>query len=383
MNKINAIIATCLVALTVSSCKDDNVEPIIVVPPSSGSTLTLQGLIGEEAGSSAGNAVYVDLSTDTQTPVARESWDLGFTTDSEFRVILNNTLKAGAKVLTKSSLSEVGEADTIGLTLAYSQSNPLVSDFDYYDALDGDLTKTVIPTISATAADNKIIILNREGTKRPWVKLKITRNGNGYKIEYGGIKQTSDFKSVTIAKNTEYTFNYLSLTTGSEVQVAPKKGDWDIVWGYSIYETNFGSMVPYAFSDLVFSNIYDKVEVSEVVVTDENPTTYAQFDASHLATLDFSKNRDAIGSKWRATTGAAIGVKTDRFYVIKDPKGNVYKLKFNSFISNDGGTRGKPEIQYELIKEGNQSCVMVTEKAGNFPAFSVMAITKMYRNACE
>ncbi|RYX87115.1 hypothetical protein EON73_02050, partial [bacterium] len=70
---------------------------------------------------------------------------------------------------------------------------------------------------------------------------------------------------------------------------------------------------------------------------------------SNIAAVAFKTERDVIGSKWRGTTGT-VGVRADRYYVVKDGAGNVYKLKFVSFISNDGGTRGKPVIEYKLVK---------------------------------
>ncbi len=358
MNKINTILATCLIASSITSCKDSDVEPIITPVPSSGTTLTLNGLIGAEAGSSAGNTVYVDLSADKQTAIARSSWDLGFASGSDFRVILNNGASAGAKVTDKINLTDIGAQDTIGLTLSVNQANPSPADFNYFDGLDGSLNTTVIPTVATADNDNKAVILNRGTgggiTARPWLKLKITRNSNGdYTIQYGSITQTSGFKTVTIAKDAKYNFSFLSLTSGAKVQVEPEKSDWDFVWGYSVYKTNFGvATVAYNFSDLVFTNTHNGTEIAEVITSETNPLTYDKFTAADLNNKNvvFSKSRDLIGSNWRATTGEKIGVKTDRFYLVKDNKGNIYKLKFNSFISNDGGTRGKPELQYALVK---------------------------------
>ena len=79
--------------------------------------------------------------------------------------------------------------------------------------------------------------------------------------------------------------------------------------------------------------------------------SYADYSEAHLAGTNFSTNRWLIGSSWRATTGA-VGVRTDRFYVLKDPAGNIYKLKFISFHPSDGGVRGYPVIEYKLVKKG-------------------------------
>lgn len=335
--------------LGMTACKKDPI--IVVVPPSDG---TVQTLDGGNGGASAENTVFVDLSTNKTTSVKRDSWDLAFYTGTEFRVLLNLTASAGAKVTTKTDLAQVTAADTVGLTLGVDHGDPKPEDFVYYDDIDGDLSKSLIPAISATEADNKVVILNR-GTgggiaARPWVKLRIVRNGAaGYTIQYAGITETT-FKTVNISKEDDHHFKFLSLTTGTTVPVEPTKGEWDLQWGYSLFKTNFGVDVPYNFSDLVSLNYLAGVKAAQVLTS---TVSFADYDETHVATTNFSGQRWTIGSSWRSTTpGATLGVRTDRFYVIKDVAGNIYKLKFNSFISNDGGVRGKPEIEYKLVKKG-------------------------------
>jgi HmuY protein len=357
MNKFKSIITVAFLALTFTACKKNTEEPVVVVPPSDGSTLTLNGLIATEAGSAAGNSVYVDFSADKQTSVARSSWDLGFYSGSDFRVILNNTTGAGAKVITatNASLATVGEADTLGLTLAVSQASPANADFAYFDAINGNLSSTVIPAVSATAADNKIIILNR-GTgggiaARSWIKLKVTRNASGgYTLQYGKIKETTNFTTVDIPKDGNFNFKFVSLTNGAIVNAQPEKANWDLEWTYSVYQTTFsGVLVPYNFSDLVFINSLGGTSAAVVTITDTK--TYASFSESNIAGETFLTNRDAIGSGWRSTQ-PATGVNTKVFYLIKDAAGNVYKLKFISMGAGDAGTRGKPVIEYKLVKKG-------------------------------
>lgn len=344
---VQQLLLVLLTIATISSCKKDT--PIIIVPPSDGQTQSLNGGTG---GANAENTVFIDLSTDKTDAVARKSWDLGLYSGSDFRVVLNNNTSAGAQVTNKTDLAQVTAADTIGLTLSVNQGNPQPSDFAYFDNIEGNISQTVIPAVSATDADNKVIILNR-GTgggiaARPWIKLRVLRNGStGYTIQFAGITETT-FKTITVAKDDSYHFKFVSLdNNGSAVTVQPAKALWDLQWGYSVFKTNFGVDVPYNFSDLVSLNHLSGVQSAEVLTS---TVTYAAYAEANIATTTFSSNRWAIGSSWRATTGT-IGVKTDRFYVIKDAAGNVYKLKFNSFTSNDGGERGKPVIEYKLVKK--------------------------------
>lgn len=339
-------ILICSTVVFVTACNKDD-DPLPVIPPSEGATLQLNGGAG---GSSAVNTVYVDFSAATQDSVKRSSWDLAFSTGSDYRVLLNHTVAALANSTGKSNMAEVSAADTVGMVLTLNHAAPSADEFSMLDDIDGDLSKSVIAAIAANEADNKVYIINR-GTgggveSRDWLKIKINRKSNGYVVQYAKIAETS-FSTVEVTKDSKYHFNFVSFDKGV-VMAQPEKENWDIQWGYSIFKTNFGTDVPYGFSDLIAINYLSGVEVAEVMTAD---ISYDAFGASDVTGLDFSDDRWAIGSSWRATTGASVGVRTDRFYVVKDTRGNLYKLKFISFTTQDGGTRGKPEISFQLIKE--------------------------------
>lgn len=337
--------------MALASCSNDDDTVIPVIPPSEGDSMELNGGTG---GSAAVNSVYIDLSTAKQDSVKRASWDLGFSTGSSYRVVLNNTTTALARPLTKNDLNAVTAEDTAGMVLALNQFAPSAAEFDMLDDIDGDLTKTRIAEVSATDASNVVYILNRGtggGTAaRYWLKIRVLRSGNGYTVQYAPIAATS-FQTVQVTKNDAYNFNYISFDGGVAATVEPEKTAWDITWTYSVFKTNFGTDVPYNFADLVGINYLAGVQVAEVLTS---AVTYDAFTEANIAALSFSGSRWVIGDKWRTTGGqsgtATAGVKTDRFYVIKDVQGNYYKFKFDSFIAADGGTRGKPEVTFALVK---------------------------------
>jgi len=308
---------------------------------STGSELTLNG---GEGGSAAINSVYVDLSANGQTAVKRTSWDLGFYSGADFRVILNNTTAASVVAVNKTDINAVTATD---VTLANLELGQGKGSFAIIDDVNGDLSKTAIPAISATDSENKVYVISRaNGTGATPLaadvyKIRVLRNGTtGYTLQYAKLTETT-FKTLTITKNAVSNFSFISFDTGA-VSVEPAKDRWDFVWGYSIY---FTGTLPYAFSDLVFVNHLGGVTTAEVV------GSYDAYAEANIATTTFSNSRNTIGSNWRVTQGT-VGVKTDRFYVIKDAAGNVYKLKFISFTTQDGGTRGYPKIQYALVKKG-------------------------------
>lgn len=356
MNKLNSILVVALLAITFSSCKKGK-EPIVIVPPSDGSTLTLNGIAGAETGPNAANSVFVDLSADEQTQVLRTSWGLGFYSGADFKVILNNTSGATAKKIEKTDLNAVTEADFVQSEVALNLTAPNVGEFvKIDDAREPNiLTNTAIATVSATDADNKVYLVSPIGGTHTSVvsvetiyKVRILRKGNGYALQYAKLKETT-FKTLDITKDAAYNFRFVSLTDGKVVTVEPEKSKWDITWTWSLYYGGTApALYPYGFSDIIYINSLGGTQAGEVLTS---TVSYDAFAEANIANITFSGARNAIADKWRVTTGT--GIKPDRFYVIKDANGNVYKLKFVSMgLGGDGGERGKPVIEYKLVKKG-------------------------------
>lgn len=308
-----------------------------------GSQLTLEG---KTTVSAYANGVYADLSNNMQTPVDRKSWNLGFGSGADFKVILNAAYQTTAQALTKTDITTVTIEDTTGVHLNHDISDPATAALvDYWD---GDLTKTVFATVSENDADNKVYLVSFEGSKEAaqYFKVKVSRNGEGYKVQYARVGETT-IKTLDVPKNADYNFSFASLENDNVVMAEPKQANWDIQWSYSTYNSGLGS--PYWFQDFILLNYEGGAQAAEIL---ESIVTYDAFAESNVAAVTFLQTRDVIGSKWRATSGATLGIKRDRFYVVKDPQGNVYKLTFVSMgVGTDGGERGRPVLKYALVKK--------------------------------
>jgi len=302
------------------------------------------------------NKVFIDLSANRQTAVIRTAWDLGFYTGSDdFRVILNSSSAMMAKQINKNDLNAITATDTVGFSteVAFSQAAPTTSSLAYIDYPSGDLTKTAIASISATATDNKVYIVNR-GTgvgnpapARGWKKIRIIRNpSGGYTLQHADIAATT-FSSIDISKDDIYFFKYISFENGVAV-VEPAKRKWDVAWTYFSNVTNFGTgEVPYLFQDIVLMN--RNVQVAKVMVTTK---AFADFGEADIAAQTFLTTQNAIASDWRSGGGPGVSpaVRTDRFYIIKDGDNNYYKIRFTALTQN--GERGYPAYESVLIKKG-------------------------------
>ena len=336
MMKLSRLFLVLSTAALFSACSDDD-DAKVVIPPSDGSQLTLEG----GGGAGAPNTVYADMSTDQQSDVVRTSWSLGFYSGSAYRVVLNGFTSMSAVALAKTDISQVGIADTAGVSLAIGQG---AGTFAMIDDVYGDLTKTAIAEVSATDASNKVYLVKPETASvadpATWYKIRVTRSGNGYTLQYAKLTETT-IKTATITKAADYNFVFFSLENGANVTVEPKAAEWDFAWSYAAY---FTATFPYFFSDFVVINNLAGVQAVRV---DSATVSYTNFAAANLSSLTFESTRDAIGSKWRSTT---TGIYYNYFFVVKDPAGNYYKLKFVSMGVADGGNRGYPVVEYKLVK---------------------------------
>ncbi|OEK02156.1 hypothetical protein BFP97_11755 [Roseivirga sp. 4D4] len=351
-----AVIA--LIAMT--ACSNDDTPTID--PPATGAIID-----PSVGGPEQPNQVFIDLSKESQTSVARNSWDLGFYTGADFRVILNNSASTLARSIDKNDLNDVTAADTAGFgaqlnidAIFGALFGPppawLFSAATWSDDPSGDLTKTAIAEVSATADDNQVYIVNRgknpNGSPRGWMKIRALRSSNGYTLQYAEINAT-DYQELTIAKNDEVDFVPVSFDNGI-ISTVPEKNEWDFTFTIftSLLPVSTDISIPYAIRDYILINA-NRVEVAMVEIT--AGTTYEDFAIGGIGALDFSTEVATIGSGWRnvAQPGSNIetGIKDDIFYVVKDAGGNYYKLRFTRLVDAQSGERGNPQFQYDLLEE--------------------------------
>lgn len=314
-------------------------------------------------GSAQPNQVYVDLSTGKLTSVVRTSWDLGFYSGSEFRVVLNGSLKMAAKQLTTTNIDQVQTPDE---TMIISQGSGFVNQVD---GPSGNILETAIAGVSSTDSENKVYLINMgsnpataalgsegvgAGASRGWKKIRVLKSGSDYKVQYADIAATTH-EEIIISKNSAYNFTFLSLLDKKTVSVEPQKNQWDLNFtSFTNVIPGQSGLSPYHYADYVVNNIKGGAQTYQVL------TSAFTYDAFTLANVDNSKFNDDqrnIGSNWRGTSvtgpnGTPVSqfvLRTDRFYVVKDPAGNIYKLKFTGGTKEDG-ERGFPKFQYSLLK---------------------------------
>ncbi len=290
---------------------------------------------------------FFDLSRAKQTNVATHSWDLGFYNENgEFRVVLNSAAFTMAQSIDKTDLTMVTPADTTGfgasMVVGFASSPNAIP---WVDSPDGDLSKTAFGDISATDGNNRVFIIKRDGN-RNWKKVRVLQNGDGYTLQYADIASTT-FQTAVITKDANFNFSFFDLDN-STVLVEPAKEEWDLQYGTFTEHASFGQpAIPYGFKDYIIIN-RSNVEVAMVMTSE---IEYSAFSTSDVSSLTFRSEINTIGSSWRQGGGpnSAPSLFDDRYYVVRDTQGNIYKVRFTSLEDPVKG-RGFPEFIFELVQ---------------------------------
>lgn len=374
-------IAYTAAAMILAACsKNDNPTPAPSPTPTPTPPVSIDGaeVKAEVGGATMPNAVFVNLLDSKQTAVKRDAWDLGFYCgDDDYRVVINNSLQMAVKPLESIDITEPQTEDAnVKVDMNVDASNAYVD--SPFGHLKGDKKGlgTAIDAIAAKAVGNRVYLVNMgyavetkvpesgydaEGAHRGWKKIRITRVGKNYKLQYADLAD-STAKSIIVKKDPKYNFVYVSLATGKEVKVAPEKSSWDLCFTprtiyatgpamfltYEESETKINTSKIYFAIDLVLTNYLGGTRAAQVMGTAEDYAAYTLAKAK-AANLDDPKLANAmeIAANWRNVFDKITF--SDRFYVVKAASGNYYKVKFTNFI-NEKGQRGYPVFEYKLLK---------------------------------
>jgi hypothetical protein len=303
------------------------------------------------------NQVYIDLSSNKETTVKRDSWDLGFYSGDEFRVRINGSLYMATSALTTNNINAVNASSVASLKPKVAVGTFNADNEAYVDAPDGDVLSTAIEEVFEDDSKNPVYLVNLGasiGTKEPtigaaavageargWKKIRILRENNGYKLQYAALNSTS-FNEVSIPKDSDFNFRFFSFSNNALVNVEPQKKQWDLC--FTVFTNILSGAGSYGFSDYVVHNRIGGV--TSYQITDSN-STYENFSISNVDDSLLQENQTTIGSNWRDVFTRTVTVNT--FFILKDANNNYYKIRFLDLV-NSNGERGYPRFEYTLLQ---------------------------------
>ncbi|MFD2551385.1 HmuY family protein [Bizionia sediminis] len=362
INKFLSLFVAFAVLTTFSCSSDDNNTPTGPI------NVLIEGaaIAPEVGGPNQPNQVFIDLSTSNTTEIRRDTWDLGFYSGSDFRVVINGSIYMAAGKLNTTNIDAVTSSspEVQDLQTQVAVGTFEASSADYIDNPLGNINGTAIDAVSSNPDANYVYLLNlgyKVGTNTPatgsvevsgdprgWKKVRITKSGNDYLLQYADLDATTH-DTITISKTPNYNFTFFSFDTETEVTIEPAKMNWDL--NFTVFTNEIPGFGAYGYTDFVLTNT--KADVTAYVVDTEVDTnlSYDNFTLANVVDTNFSNDQRAIGSSWRSGGGpnSLPSLKDNVFYIINDTDGNLYKLKFLA-LTSASGERGYPEFVYSLLQ---------------------------------
>jgi hypothetical protein len=300
-------------------------------------TMTLSAQVETEIVTGAGypDEVYYSLEDGIVSTLARDTWDLGFTTSNFSVSILSNTA-AGVEVYTYpgGDTADWANLDTTGMVWAplYNSIETLDEGAFSYNAtghpdygwgtynmtthnITGD-SLYVIKTVGGIY--KKLTIILRQSMANTW-SFKVANLD-------GTEEQTVELNS---GDYTDKAFVYYSLDNMEILDREPAKAAWDL-----LFSRYYDYTIPYMVSGVLTNELH--VEAQKVQEEGLDQPTYVEFEDS-----SFTSVISVIGSDWKSFNMGAMSyvVDTTVVYFLKkygETDSSYYKIYFTAFDYTEG-----------------------------------------------
>lgn len=331
------LFVTAIAFLTSSCMKED--KAIVLPPPGDQQTMSASMGINYD------DQVYVDLATGAKKTVPYRIYDLAFeASPNGFRVYLNT-----------GKLMFVANTHSVDLVSADSTGKEWKTETEHlYD----DSTAFGDWRNNNGQSLNEVYVIDRGrvehfGAAR-WRKMQILSvNNNEYVIRFS-MYDNSQLTDFTIPKNSLYSLMYFSFENGGHtVEVAPPQNQWHLVftkYTYTYYSEPVNS--PYRYY-LVTGALLNKWagNTNEIVQQDStaNYKLYNDVTAADLTGYQLTDLAGKIGFSWKEFDfNLGYIIYNDRFYLLRDSQGYVYKIRFYDFY-DDQGNKGTAKFEYQRL----------------------------------
>lgn len=288
-------------------------------------------------GASYSNQLFYKLSTETETSVAADSWDIAMLRTSAFDFAIRVNGGIGIEVFQASN--NPADWATIDVANQANWTQLYNSDTDWKNGAFQQGTATYgwgeYNFVSHHVEGTVIFVLKyADGTYKKFINEDFY---SGYTFKYStwnGTTWSAD-QTVTIpnTNNPNNAYNYYSLQNNQEVTVEPAISDWDLK--FTRYYTDVQGQ-QYLVTGVLHS---DKVEVAQNDEPSGMPTN---------PSLTYSTDINTIGYDWKTLnfTTFTYDVHDNQAYYIKYQDDTVYRLYFSAF---SGGSSGNLTFHYEDV----------------------------------
>ncbi|HOX76863.1 MAG TPA: HmuY family protein [Bacteroidales bacterium] len=340
MKSLNISLLMLFLFLITSCFKED--EKILPHDPGDVNTITIEMTNNYRYQS------WFDLGTGEVVRTGlKKSWDLSFDASPQGWLILLNS--SNFMLAARSGMADIAvPLDTAGLDWRFdaSSGNPDSLSFSgWVNFSEGDSVKIY---------SNEVFVIDRgydeAGNLRGMRKVVFEEVSDSiYRFRFAHLDGTGVTEMV-IRKDSEV--NYVCFTFdegGRQIDIEPESQSWDLLFSQytTLLYTNEGDPYPYLLTG-VLSN------PAGVEVAQDTVFNFGDIDFDVAQGLLYSKALDEIGYDWKdvvgdVSSGSVTYVIIEGLnYIVRDPEGYYYKLRFTGFYNNSG-EKGYPTFEYQRL----------------------------------
>ena len=288
--------------------------------------------------------VWFDLNTNSIVKQNNKTaWDIAFScVDSTHHIILNSSKFMKAHNSLQNDFTAITDTSNARWQ---------------YDSDTGNMDSTAI---NHWWENNNVYIIDRgfdeAGNQLGFQKASFElMSNNTYSIHYADLDGNNDH-IVQIDKNTSHHFKYFSFDTHSEVDVAPQKNEYDLV--FTQYTEIFYAPHPAIphnftppFSYLVTGTLINPDGVKVALSEEEN---FSEIVFTDSLSYDFDMSANAIGWDWKVYdftngSGGLYNIVPNKNFIIRDTDGFYYKFRFVGFYDTQTGEKGTPNFEFQKL----------------------------------
>lgn len=289
-------------------------------------------------------AVYISLKHNTQQTRLWKDWDLAFeATDSGTYVWLNTGKFMFAA---HTNVIDFTAADTLGKEWKMDD-----------DALTNDSN-----AIGKWWMNDEVMIIDRGkvfytgiNAGQRFKKIRFEQvSANQYVFSYCNYNNSTPV-SYTLNKISGNGLMYFSFDNGGQiVDMAPANENWDFVltrYTHIYYEEPLSSPYRYYLVNGGISNKWNGITGLRMIK--DSTAGYVPFEEMNrdlAEPLAFLSEANTIGFEWKAVdiNTSSYTIIPNRYYLLKDKEGFVYKVRFLNFY-DDQGRRGVITFEYQRL----------------------------------
>lgn len=328
MKRINYLIYAGLILVMLNSC-DKGSDPVKLTTRTESISM----------GANYANEIYYSLSSGVVATVPRNNWDIAFSVSPREASILTNT--TSGVVLKAYPVTAGWEwSDPIDTTGYYGWAPLYNSDTTWTEGA-FNMNATGHPNYGWGVYDmnthnltgvSLYIIKTRAGSyKKIWIQSKLSA-AQEYTFLYADLDGSNEYVVTLDLGGSTKNFEYYSLDTNSEMDREPND-TWDLVFTKWIDRT----------MEYPVTGVLQNIDVTAQESTDTDPAS-TDFPSSGFLTA-----MSTIGADWKIINMETFQYEMDdtRVFFVKDLKGDVYRIKFNTF---EGSGTGNISFDVSVLK---------------------------------